>query len=262
MAETVTVAGGGAKASSRGSVMSSMLQRSPSRPSPESLTPPYGIASVRQVGTSLTMIPPTSSSSWASSVWSSDAVKTPHWRPKRLSLIAASASANESTAKRLTTGAKASSEQIIASRRHVDEHRRRVPAAVRLAGDEGAGAVADRIGHPSVRALDRLLVHHRPELGVGIQRIADLHALDALDEAARELVVDRAHDVDALDADAHLPGVGERAVHEALDRPVEVGGLVDDRPGIAAELEDDLLLAGLGLHLPADARRAGEARGA
>ncbi len=96
--------------------MSSMLQRRPSRPSPESLTPPYGIASVRQVGMSLTMIPPISSSSWASSVWSSDDVKMPHWRPKRLSLISRSASAKESTAKRLTTGAKASSEQIIASR--------------------------------------------------------------------------------------------------------------------------------------------------
>src|SRR5918996_6426274 len=109
-------AGERAKASSRGSVMSSMLQRSPSRPSPDSLTPPYGIASVRQVGTSLTMMPPTSSSSCARSAALREPVKTPHCRPKRLSLMACSASAKESTANRFTTGANASSLQIIASR--------------------------------------------------------------------------------------------------------------------------------------------------
>jgi len=106
---------GRAKASSRGSVMSSIDQRSPSRPSPESFTPPYGIGSVRQVGMSLTMIPPTSSSSWASSVRSRSLVKTPHCNPNWLSLICAIASAKSATGKRLTTGAKTSSPQTLAS---------------------------------------------------------------------------------------------------------------------------------------------------
>ena len=61
-----------------------------------------------------------------------------------------------------------------------------------------------------------------------------------------------------LDADADLAGVGERADEHAPDRPVEVGGLVDDHAGVAAELEDDLLLAGPLLHPPADRRAAGE----
>ncbi len=61
-----------------------------------------------------------------------------------------------------------------------------------------------------------------------------------------------------LDADADLAGVGERADEAALDGPVEVGGLVDDHAGVAAELEDDPLLARPLLHPPADRRAAGE----
>lgn len=50
---------------SRSSVMSSIAQRNPSRPSPESLTPPYGIGSTRHDGTSPINTAPTSSSSHA-----------------------------------------------------------------------------------------------------------------------------------------------------------------------------------------------------
>ena len=57
----------------------------------------------------------------------------------------------------------------------------------------------------------------------------------------------------ALDADAHLAGIGETADEDPLHGPVEVGSLVDDDPGVAAELEHDLLLAGPLLHPPADA---------
>ena len=61
-----------------------------------------------------------------------------------------------------------------------------------------------------------------------------------------------------LDADAHLARVRVGADQAALDGPVEVGRLVDDDAGVAAELEDDALLAGALLHPPADRRRAGE----
>src|SRR3972149_5112485 len=40
--------------------------------------------------------------------------------------------------------------------------------------------------------------------------------------------------------------------------PVEVGAVVDDDPGVAAQLEHDLLLARALLHAPADGRAAGE----
>ena len=72
------------------------------------------------------------------------------------------------------------------------------------------------------------------------------------------VVPDLLVDEHPLDADADLAGIRERADQDALDRPVEVGRLVDDDAGIAAELEDDLLLAGPLLHPPADRWAAGE----
>ena len=48
--------------SMRGSVISSMAERIPSRPNPESLTPPKGMGSRRQLGVSPTIKAPTSSS--------------------------------------------------------------------------------------------------------------------------------------------------------------------------------------------------------
>ena len=50
---------------------------------------------------------------------------------------------------------------------------------------------------------------------------------------------------DALHADAALARLVERAEHDPLERVVEVGVLVDDHRRVAAQLEHDLLLAGL-----------------
>ena len=47
---------------------------------------------------------------------------------------------------------------------------------------------------------------------------------------------------------------------EPLDGVVEVGVGVDDAGRVAAEFEDDFLLAGAGLQVPADRGRAGEAQ--
>ena len=66
-------------------------------------------------------------------------------------------------------------------------------------------------------------------------------------------------DEDALHADAALARLVEGAEDDPLDRVVEVGVLVDDHRRVAAQLEHHLLLAGLGLEVPADAGRAGEA---
>jgi hypothetical protein len=49
--------------SNLGSVISSMAYRKPSRPKPESFTPPYGMWSIRKLGTSPAISPPTSNSS-------------------------------------------------------------------------------------------------------------------------------------------------------------------------------------------------------
>ena len=81
------------------------------------------------------------------------------------------------------------------------------PAA--MAGDQRPRTIVDRLGHPTVGALDRRLVDHRSEIGLRVKGTADLHATDALDETSLEVRVDVAYDVDALDADAHLAGIGE-----------------------------------------------------
>jgi hypothetical protein len=60
-----------------GSVISSIAYRSPSRPYPDSLEPPYGIWSARNADMSFTITPPTSSSRWASMARSMDDVNTP-----------------------------------------------------------------------------------------------------------------------------------------------------------------------------------------
>ena len=69
---------------SRSSVISSTALAGPSRPRPESLTPPYGITSARQEGTSPTITAPTSSSSQARCARWRSRVNTPAWRPNRV----------------------------------------------------------------------------------------------------------------------------------------------------------------------------------
>ena len=66
-------------------------------------------------------------------------------------------------------------------------------------------------------------MRHRPDHGVGVERIAQRPAARVLDEAGDEPVVDVGMHIDALDAAAALPGVEERAVDQVLDRMVELG---------------------------------------
>src|SRR5690242_21284421 len=79
-----------------------------------------------------------------------------------------------------------------------------------------------------------------------------------LGEPGHERIPDVLVDEHPLDADADLAGVRERANERPAHGPVEVRRLVDDHAGVAAELEDDLLLARALLHPPADRRAAGE----
>ena len=156
--------------------MSSMLQRSPSRPSPESFTPPYGIGSMRQVGMSLTITPPTSSSSCARSVRSSDEVKSPHCRPKRRVVDLAQRGVEvvdrEEVDHRRERLLAADPRPAI----HVHQDGGWIRAAVRRPAGQGACPVGQRLLHPFVRARDRLVVDHRSEVGRRVERIPDLHA--------------------------------------------------------------------------------------
>ena len=139
------------------------------------------------------------------------------------------------------------------------EHR-----AIALAAAKQFRAGLDRLLDPVVEALRFLLVDHRADEGLFVLGIAGDQFPGGGDEALAELVVDVGMHEDALDADAALPGLVEGAEDDALDDRVETVALVgfDDAGGIAAEFEHDLLLAGLGLEIPADRRRAGEATAA
>ena len=97
-----------------------------------------------------------------------------------------------------------------------------------------------------------LLVHERADLGLGIGRIADLAALDALQQPAAELVVDRRLDVDAPRRGALLARRPERARVGGLDRTAEVGVGHHDQRVVPAELE---------LHALAEAPSPGRAPG-
>src|SRR5439155_22477367 len=110
---------------------------------------------------------------------------------------------------------------------------------------------------PSLGSAGRLGVDHRTDVGLAVEGIADFQPPGYFDELRHERLPDVVVDEHSLDADADLSGVGKRADEDPLDGPVEVRRLVDDHPGVAAELEADPLLAGPLLHPPADRRAAG-----
>src|SRR5580658_8022323 len=96
------------KTSKRGSVISSIAYRSPSRPSPDSFTPPYGMESIRNADISPAITPPTSSSSKALNNNFASCVNTPACKPYGESLTRRIASSNSSYGSTTTTGAKTS----------------------------------------------------------------------------------------------------------------------------------------------------------
>ena len=207
---------------------------------------------------SLIITPPASILSKAVSAFSSELVKTPAWSPNSESLILRMASPKEATGAIVTSGANASFEQTKLAGSAFSMIVRLEGRALGTAAGQDAGARGDGLVDPGPRAQHGLLVDHRPEVGRAIERIADLDCLDGGDELLAKLLVDLVDDEDALDRDADLPGVGEGADLDAVDREVEIGVAVDDDPGVAAELEHDLLHAGTPLHFPADVGRAGE----
>src|SRR5690606_9233082 len=100
---------------------------------------------------------------------------------------------------------------------------------------------------------------HRPEEGPLILRVACDELPSLLDEAIAEGLVDVLMDDDALNADAALTGLIERAEDDALHGIVEIPVAVDDDGRGATRLEEDPLLPRSALEVPADGGRAGEA---
>src|SRR3546814_5770178 len=88
--------------------------------------------------------------------------------------------------------------------------------------------------------------------------VARFQRLDLRGEHVAECVVDLLMDDHALHMDAALPRLVIAAEDDARERMVEVGVLVDDDRGVAAEFEHDLFLARLRLQVPADTQRRSE----
>src|SRR4030095_11235337 len=82
------------------------------------------------------------------------------------------------------------------------------------------------------------------DVAVAIERIAHLQDTGRGDEAIEELSGDRFLDVQTLQTEAHLSGVGEGRHHGARHREIEIGIGFDDRPRVVADLERHALQAG------------------
>src|SRR3546814_8945827 len=76
--------------------------------------------------------------------------------------------------------------------------------------------------------LELLFARRRADLGIGVERGADLQRLRAFGERGDEAVVNRILDDHARRGGAALAGLKETAVERDGDRPVEIGVGEDD----------------------------------
>ena len=128
--------------------------------------------------------------------------------------------------------------------RDAGEHGRLEESAaerVTAPAEQRHGAVPERVGEQGFDLVQRGRVDQRPLGDPGAFARADCERGDAVGEAVREFVVDAGLDVEAVGADAGLPGVAELGGERAFDRGVEVRVVEDDEGGVAAEFERELL---------------------
>ena len=143
------------------------------------------------------------------------------------------------------------------------EHGRRDQVAVvvgALAAREHGAALGRAPLDRGEDLLHRALVDDRPDLRLGVGRIADLAGRDAREQLLAERVVDGVLDEDAPRRRALLARRPERAGVRRLDRPVELGVGHHDQRVVSAELELDAAVARRRLvaHRVADRDRARE----
>ena len=189
---------------------------------------------------------PASSSRASRSASARSRVQAAAPRPNGVALASAIASSMPATRNSGATGPNTSSRAAGAVGRHVGEHRRRVevararraaarpssrraPAAterVDLVGD----AVADRRAAPAARPRCRARVGSPTRSARHRRR-----------EVARERVVDRVGDDEALGGDARLAVVDDARLHRRRDRARQVGARQHDERVAAAQLEHALL---------------------
>ncbi len=150
---------------------------------------------------------------------------------------------------------------------HIGKHRRLHEIALReraLGEAAAAGKCRGALLLSDVEiagdAVHLLLRHQRPDLGVGIEAVADLQLLAELGDAADEFVIDLLLDEQARAGAADLPRIGEHGHRGSRHRRIEIGVGEHDVRRLAAELKrNPLEVTGRGTddRLPRDVR-AGE----
>ena len=214
-----------------------------SRPKPDCFMPPNGPASLSVSGSFTQTVPDLISRTQRSAV-SRSRVYTFAPSPKRVPLASAIASSSESTGTIGATGPKVSSRSrsvsaggagdhgggVVVASLHARRGRRR-PRSV------GAGRHRGLHLRLDLGALGRR--HHRPDVGLVVERVAHAQRAGVLHEHVHEVVVQLARHVEALGRGAHLPGVQVGGPGAALGRHVHLVGHVgaDDERVLAAHLE-------------------------
>ncbi len=92
-----------------------------------------------------------------------------------------------------------------------------------------------------------------------VEGIAHLQRLDAFDEQIGKLSVHGLLNEDALHGNAGLASVAEASGDAAIGGIGEIGVIVDDHGGVAAEFKNNFLFSGAAFDVPPDGNAAGEA---
>ena len=113
-----------------------------------------------------------------------------------------------------------------------------VPVPVGLPPASDPRARRHRVVDVTLHDVALCLRRHRADVvAVVAAALTQAHLADLLGQLGDELVVDRLLDVDAFDRDADLPGVGEPAVDDAVNGPVEIGVGEHERRVLAAQFQ-------------------------
>ncbi len=121
------------------------------------------------------------------------------------------------------------------------DHGRRNGRAVAVTTDGDVGSRRPGRSRPGHHALRRSIVHHGPDVRCRIEGVTDDERGDFGRERVQEVPVSGPMDIDALDRDATLTGVGVTGASTHVSRGGDVSVFADDRRGVAAQLQDETL---------------------
>jgi hypothetical protein len=238
--------------------MSSMAKRTPSRPRPLSLTPPYGMWSTRHDGTSLINTPPTSRRSHARCAFWMSRVNRPACKP-----VAAGVDAPQGfveIGKRRQHRDRP--EYLLAAHliivRHLLQQRRLDHVAPAPPSAQEPCPARLRGRHPGLDAIRFLRRDDGADERILLLRIARLQLAGGRHQKVAERRIHAFVDQDTLHADAALAGLVERAHQDAGHRVLQVRIFVHQTRRVAAQFQHHLLLAGPRLQGPPHLGRTGE----